>query len=39
MKALLKEIAESDVEFAYYFIAAQIAITGKPEQAPRLTGP
>ena len=39
MKALLEAITESDVELAYYVIAAQMAITGKPEEAPRLTGP
>ena len=39
MKALLEEITESEVELAYYVIAAQIAITGKPKEAPRLTGP
>ena len=39
MKVLLEEITESEVELAYYVIAAQIVITGKPEGAPRLTGP
>jgi len=39
MKALLKEIAESDVEIAYCVLAAQIAITGKPEEVPRLRRP
>ena len=39
MKALLGAITESDVELAYYVIAAQMAITGNPEEAPRLTGP
>ena len=39
MKALLEEITESEVELAYYVIAAQMAITGNPEEAPRLTGP
>jgi len=31
MKALLKEIIESDVELAYYVLPARIAVTGKPD--------
>jgi hypothetical protein len=38
-KALLREIAESEVEFAYYFIAARMAITGTPEDVPRSAAP
>ncbi len=39
MKSLLKEITDSDVELAYYVIAAQIAITGKPEEVRRSARP
>ena len=39
MKALLEAITESDVELAYYVIAAQIAITGEPEDALRSGNP
>jgi len=35
VKALLGEITESDVELAYYFIAARMAITGTSEDMPR----
>jgi hypothetical protein len=31
MKALLNEIIESEVELAYYVLAAQIAVTDKPD--------
>jgi len=31
MKALLNEIIESEVELDYYVLAAQIAVTDKPD--------
>jgi hypothetical protein len=39
MKALLGEITESDVELKYYVIAAQLAITGQPQEMPRSATP
>jgi hypothetical protein len=39
IKALLREITESEVELSYYFIAGQIAITGTPEDVPRSAAP
>ncbi len=39
MKALLRETMESEVELAYYFIAARMAITGKPEEMARSATP
>jgi hypothetical protein len=33
VKALLAEIIESEIEFEYYFVAARMAISGKPEDA------
>jgi hypothetical protein len=35
MKALLSEIAESELEVEYYLIAARLAISGKSEQMAR----
>ena len=39
MKVLLGDITESEVELAYYVIAAQLAITGQPEEMPRSATP
>jgi hypothetical protein len=39
MKILLGEITESEVELAYYVIAAQLAITGQPGAIPRSATP
>ena len=39
VKALLGEITESDIKLKYYVIAAQLVITGRPEEMPRSATP
>jgi hypothetical protein len=39
MKALLREITQSEVEFQYYSIAAQLAMTDQLEEVPRSAAP
>ena len=39
LKALLREITESEIELAYYFIAARMTITGTPEGVPQSAAP
>jgi hypothetical protein len=39
MKALLREITQSEVEFQYYSIVAQLAMTEQLEEVPRSAAP